>query len=223
VLLDNRVNSSKRTLGVVRRRAATSEHSGVTPPEYLRGVSDEYCLSGPHAHWSDTITRADLLRALQSDTRTDVGTRVDQVLVSKRDETGRAEFITLEGERRRSVRGWDFQDHRWPGIGMELAEEFTIRSLALRIEFHFSRQWLWSWPWALPGRRARHGGARRWVSKDPGEVLSRDAGKKRGSRAIRSSGDEQSDLNLKDAEVFAKDAEESLLRSSAKTSASSAV
>src|SRR2546429_3868096 len=25
---------------------------GVTPPEYLRGVSDEYCLSGPHARWS---------------------------------------------------------------------------------------------------------------------------------------------------------------------------
>src|SRR5207244_4608975 len=49
------------------------------------------------------------LRALQSDPRTDVGTRLDQVLVSKRDETGRAEFITLEGERRRSVRGWDFK------------------------------------------------------------------------------------------------------------------
>ena len=29
--------------------------------------------------------------------------------MSKRDETGRAEFITLEGEHRRSVRGWDFK------------------------------------------------------------------------------------------------------------------
>jgi len=82
---------------------------GATPPEYLRGVQDEYCLAGPHAHWSDTITRADLLRALQSDTRTNVGARLDQVLVSKRDETGRAEFITLEGEHRKSVRGWDFK------------------------------------------------------------------------------------------------------------------
>ena len=82
---------------------------GVTPPEYLRGVQDEYCLGGPHAHWIDTITRVDLLRALQSDPRTNVGTRLDQVSVSKRDETGRAEFITLEGEHRKSVRGWDFK------------------------------------------------------------------------------------------------------------------
>src|SRR5258708_8525007 len=79
---------------------------GVTPPEYLRGVQDEYCLTGPHAHWIDTITRVDLLRALQSDPRTNVGARLDQVLVSKRAETGRAESITLEGEHRKSGRGW---------------------------------------------------------------------------------------------------------------------
>ncbi len=82
---------------------------GTTPPEYLRGVRDEYCLSGPHATWTDVITRADLLRALQSDARTDVGARLDQVIVSKRDETDRAEFMTLEGEHRKSVRGWDFK------------------------------------------------------------------------------------------------------------------
>ncbi len=82
---------------------------GVSPPEYLRGVRDDYCLSGPHARWTDLITRADLLRALQSDARTDVGARLDQVIVNKRDETGRAEFITLEGEHRKAVRGWDFK------------------------------------------------------------------------------------------------------------------
>jgi SpoIID/LytB domain protein len=82
---------------------------GVTPPEYLRGVRDEYCLSGPHATWTDAISRADLLRAVQSDARTNVGNRLDQIVISKRDETGRAEFITLEGEHRKSVRGWDFK------------------------------------------------------------------------------------------------------------------
>src|SRR5207302_9335501 len=51
----------------------------------------------------------DLLRAMQSDARTDVGSRFDQVIVSKRDETGRAEVITLEGEHRKIVRGWDFK------------------------------------------------------------------------------------------------------------------
>ncbi len=82
---------------------------GVTPPDYLRGVRDEYCTSGPHARWSDVITRANLLRALQSDVRTDVGNRLDQILISKHDDTGRAEFITLEGERSKTVRGWDFK------------------------------------------------------------------------------------------------------------------
>jgi SpoIID/LytB domain protein len=82
---------------------------GITPPEYLRGVRDEYCDAGPHATWTDTIKRADLLHALQSDSRTDVGNRIDQILISKRDETGRAEWITLEGEQRKIVRGWDFK------------------------------------------------------------------------------------------------------------------
>jgi len=82
---------------------------GTTPPEYLSGVRDEYCDAGPHAKWIDTISRADLLRALQSDSRTDVGSRLDQVVISKRDETGRAEFIAIDGERHKTVRGWDFK------------------------------------------------------------------------------------------------------------------
>jgi stage II sporulation protein D len=82
---------------------------GGTPAFYLRGVHDEYCDAGPHAKWTDTISRADLLRALQTDSRTDVGNRLDQVLVSRRDETGRAEFIALDGEHHKIVRGWDFK------------------------------------------------------------------------------------------------------------------
>ena len=82
---------------------------GTAPASYLRGVHDEYCVAGPHAKWTDTISRADLLRALQSDSRSAVGNRLDQVLVSKRDQTGRAEFITLEGEQRKTIRGWDFK------------------------------------------------------------------------------------------------------------------
>jgi SpoIID/LytB domain protein len=82
---------------------------GVTPPDYLRGVRDEYCVSGPHANWTDVISRADLLRAMQSDARTNVGGRLDQIVISKRDESGRAAFITLEGEHPKSVRGWDFK------------------------------------------------------------------------------------------------------------------
>ena len=82
---------------------------GTRPSQYLAGVRDEYCASGPHATWTDVIARADLLRALQSDARTNVGARLDQVVISKRDETGRAEFITIDGEHRKQVRGWDFK------------------------------------------------------------------------------------------------------------------
>jgi len=82
---------------------------GITPPEYLRGVRDEYCESGPHAEWQDTISRANLVRALQSDSRTDVGSHLEGISIAKRDETGRAEFITLTGERQKTVRGWDFK------------------------------------------------------------------------------------------------------------------
>ena len=82
---------------------------GTAPEAYLPGVRDEFCEAGPHAHWTDQISRPDLLRALQADSRTDAGHRLDQVLVSKRDDTGRAEFITIEGEQRKVVRGWDFK------------------------------------------------------------------------------------------------------------------
>jgi SpoIID/LytB domain protein len=82
---------------------------GAAPAKYLPGIRDEFCESGPHAHWTDQISRADLLRALQADSRTDVGHRLDQIVVSKRDDTSRAEFITIEGEQRKVVRGWDFK------------------------------------------------------------------------------------------------------------------
>jgi stage II sporulation protein D (peptidoglycan lytic transglycosylase) len=82
---------------------------GTSPAKYLPGVRDEYCEAGPHVHWTDQISRADLLSALQADSRTDVGQRLDQITISKRDDTGRAEFITLEGDQRKVVRGWDFK------------------------------------------------------------------------------------------------------------------
>lgn len=82
---------------------------GGSPVSYLSGVRDEYCDTGSHAKWVDSITRQDLLRALHSDSRTDVGNRLDRISISKRDQTGRAALIALEGEHRRTVRGWDFK------------------------------------------------------------------------------------------------------------------
>jgi stage II sporulation protein D len=82
---------------------------GVKAPGYLIGGSDEYCLTMPHHSWRDVISSGNLLRALESDPRTKVGGRLTNVAVSKRDASGRAELITIEGDRRRIVKGWDFK------------------------------------------------------------------------------------------------------------------
>ncbi|CAN5169612.1 hypothetical protein BH18ACI2_BH18ACI2_10880 [soil metagenome] len=77
---------------------------------YERGVRDEFCASMPYSSWTDQIPAADLLRALRADPRTSgVGARLDRISVLKRDASGRAEIIQLDGERRVQLRGWDFK------------------------------------------------------------------------------------------------------------------
>lgn len=82
---------------------------GTNVERHLRGVRDDYCATMPHRNWIDTIPASQLVRALKSDPATNVGARLDAVIVTKRDVTGRAESIALEGERRREVHGWDFK------------------------------------------------------------------------------------------------------------------
>lgn len=81
---------------------------GVRAPVYLNGVSDEYCSAARHS-WVNVIPAAKLARALQGDPRSDVGARLENIVVAKRDRTGRVEFIVLEGEESRMLRGWDFK------------------------------------------------------------------------------------------------------------------
>jgi stage II sporulation protein D len=82
---------------------------GGSAPIYLRGVPDEYCAGQAHHSWTNVISRTQLLLALRSDSRTDVGDRLLSVIVSRRDASRRAELITVEGDRRLTVRGWDFK------------------------------------------------------------------------------------------------------------------
>ena len=77
-------------------------------PAHLRGVRDEAC-DTLEERWTDVLTSAQLLRALRADGRSDVGARLDTVRVLLRDHTGRAEVVSLEGERRRVLSGWDFK------------------------------------------------------------------------------------------------------------------
>jgi SpoIID/LytB domain protein len=113
---------------------------GKSPPEYLKGVRDEFCVTGPHAKWTDVIASADLLRALQSDARTDIGSRLDRIEITKYDETGRAEFITLEGEQRKTIRGWDFKIIVGRALGWNLlkSSRFEVSRAGSHFVFHGS-------------------------------------------------------------------------------------
>ncbi|HEX8652492.1 MAG TPA: SpoIID/LytB domain-containing protein [Pyrinomonadaceae bacterium] len=97
-------------------------------PTYLRGVRDDYCASMPHHHWTDTISAQRLLKALRSDPQSDVGARLSDVVITRRDATGRAELITLEGERRRTLSGWDFKLIVGRALGWNLlkSSRFTV-------------------------------------------------------------------------------------------------
>ena len=75
---------------------------GTPGPSYLRGVRDDYCTNMPNHDWTDEIPAAQLAKALASDRLTDI-------VVTKRDATGRAETLSIEGERRRQIRGWEFK------------------------------------------------------------------------------------------------------------------
>ncbi len=82
---------------------------GGNAPAYLRGVRDDNCLGEEHNHWTDVIPEARLLKALQSDPRTNVGERLNGLSVRRTDSSGRAELIEIEGNRRITVKGWDFK------------------------------------------------------------------------------------------------------------------
>jgi stage II sporulation protein D len=82
---------------------------GVRAPGYLRGVRDDYCSTMPNRDWTDEIPRGRLQQALRSDPRTDPGRTINDIVVSKRDATGRAQTILIEGERRHAVSGWEFK------------------------------------------------------------------------------------------------------------------
>ncbi len=81
---------------------------GKPSPSYLQAVRDDYCTTMSHKNWTQNIPAQDLLRALQSNEDSNVGKNLENIFVTKRDQSGRAETITIEGERRKRLRGWDF-------------------------------------------------------------------------------------------------------------------
>lgn len=82
---------------------------GTPAPSYLTGVTDEYCIGAAAHEWVNVIPLEKLLKALQGDSRSNCGARLESITITSRDRTGRVEFLSLEGETTRVVRGWDFK------------------------------------------------------------------------------------------------------------------
>ena len=111
---------------------------GGNAPPYLRGVRDEYCANEAHHSWTDTISQTRLLRALQSDPRTNVGEQLVNVTVLRTDATGRAELIAIEGNRRVTIKGWDFKIIVGRALGWNLlkSSRFEIARSGSNFIFH---------------------------------------------------------------------------------------
>ena len=82
---------------------------GTPAPPHLNGVRDDFCNAGSHARWTDVIPRQRMLKALRSDPRTNVGEEIRELTVARRDQTGRAELVSIVGSQKRVINGWDFK------------------------------------------------------------------------------------------------------------------
>ena len=84
--------------------SATSVWGGPSPP-YLDGVVDEFCQTLNRPPWSLSIGRDTFRDALNADPRTSVGRDLQSVIVTRRDDAGRALTIELNGSNRFAVSG----------------------------------------------------------------------------------------------------------------------
>ena len=77
---------------------------------YLRQVEDKYCAKNPK-EWTDRLPARKLAAAFAKNSRSNAGDALRNIRVSARDNTGRAEWVTIEGDagHTRRIRGWDFK------------------------------------------------------------------------------------------------------------------
>jgi stage II sporulation protein D len=95
---------------------------------YLQGRTDDVT-TGTHRRWRFDASAADLRAALNADSRTAIGRSLDAIRISRRDASGRAAEIALEGETPRRVRGDQFR--------AVLNRAFGVRSvMSTRLSLH---------------------------------------------------------------------------------------
>lgn len=72
---------------------------------YLASIADDGAAEDAHAVWHYEASRAAVLAALNKDSRTRVGTRLEGLQVLDRDSAGRVERVAVHGSQERIVRG----------------------------------------------------------------------------------------------------------------------
>lgn len=90
---------------------------------YLVGISDDGAASEAHASWRYEASFDTVRQALNADSRTRVGARLDGIEILDRDPAGRAEHVLIHSTQPRTVRGEDLRDVLTRALGAR-----TIRS-----------------------------------------------------------------------------------------------
>jgi stage II sporulation protein D len=90
-------------------RAAADEVWGGRALPYLTAGRDPLPSGGEHLTWRFEVDRDALRAALNTSPRTSVGARLDTIDVYRRDASGRAALLLLNGERAPLVRGEEFR------------------------------------------------------------------------------------------------------------------
>jgi stage II sporulation protein D (peptidoglycan lytic transglycosylase) len=96
---------------------------------YITARPDDDVEGVVHSAWRYEVPAADLLRALNADARMGVGRRIDTLQVVDRDVSGRADTVSLHGERDRLVRAEDLRARLTRAFGARTIRStmFTVR------------------------------------------------------------------------------------------------
>jgi stage II sporulation protein D len=120
------------------RTSTASAVWGGPGPIYLVGAKDDGPAASAHAEWTFDTTIEILRTALNSDPRTEVGAKLDNVEIAARDESGRAEKILLRGTRTFVVRGEIFRDVVTRRLGARTVKSTMFSVKKVKSGFSFS-------------------------------------------------------------------------------------
>jgi stage II sporulation protein D len=120
-----------------RISAATAVWGG-PGPVYLSAANDDGPAANAHTEWTFETTLDSLRTALNSDPRTEIGAKLDNIEIAARDESGRAEKILLRGSRTFVVRGETFREVVTRRLGAKTVKSTMFSVKKVRGGFAFT-------------------------------------------------------------------------------------